>query len=68
MAKELQELPPFLTREEVANLLRVTIRSISRLVSQGRLRTLKLSRGPGGGRVLIARRELERFLDEAANG
>jgi excisionase family DNA binding protein len=58
------ELRPFLTRCEVAELLRISERTVRRLESVGRLRSLKLTPGRAG-RVLFRREELLRFVSDA---
>ena len=58
------ELPPFLTRCEVAELLRISERTVRRFEADGRLRSLKLTPGRAG-RVLFRREELQRFVAEA---
>lgn len=58
------ELPRFLTRCEVAELLRISERTVRRMESEGRLRSLKLTPGRSG-RVLFRREELLRFVAEA---
>jgi excisionase family DNA binding protein len=63
----IDQLPVHLTQAETAEVLRLSVRSINRLIEQGRLKGLKLTRGLGGGRVVVTRDELKRFLAEAAN-
>ena len=58
------ELRPFLTRCEVAELLRISERTVRRLESEGRLRSLKLTPGRAG-RVIFRREELLRFVSDA---
>jgi excisionase family DNA binding protein len=58
------ELRPFLTRCEVADLLRVSERTVRRMECEGRLQSLKLTPGRAG-RVLFRREELLRFVAEA---
>jgi excisionase family DNA binding protein len=58
------ELRPFLTRCEVAELLRISERTVRRLESEGRLRSLKLTPGRAG-RVIFRREELIRFVSDA---
>ena len=55
------ELPLFLTRCEVADLLRISERTVRRTESEGRLRSLKLTPGKAG-RVLFRREELLRLV------
>ena len=55
----LTELPSIVTRAEAAGALRVSTRTIDRLVSTGRLKAL---RGLGRHSVRIARADLERVL------
>ena len=60
-------LPRFLTRSEVADLLRISERTVRRMESEGRLRSLKLTPGRSG-RVLFRREELMRFVADAERG
>lgn len=62
IASTIADLPPFLLVAEVANTLRLSRRTVSRYVAEGRLRVLKTAEGSGAGRVLIPRGEVERFL------
>jgi excisionase family DNA binding protein len=62
---DLAEIPLLSTRAELAKLLRVEIRTVDRLVSEGRLRVTKLAQGKSG-RCVFLRAEIERFLLEAA--
>ena len=61
------DLPRFLTRCEVADLLRISERTVRRMESEGRLRSLKLTPGRAG-RVLFRREEVLRFVAEAEGG
>lgn len=58
----LQNEPPFLTRDEVAKILRVNVATISRLIQRGYLKSVRLTTGGGHQRIRIARTELERYL------
>jgi excisionase family DNA binding protein len=51
-----------LTRKEAAQLLRITVRSLERLVAAGKLKRTRV-----GGKVLIERSELERLVREGSN-
>jgi hypothetical protein len=54
---------PWLTKAQTAELLGyVALRSIERLVDDGRLTATRLSRGPRPGRVLIERASIARLL------
>ena len=59
----LADLPVILTRAEAAHALRVSTRTVDRLVSTGRLKAL---RGLGHS-VRIARADLERVLTTGGN-
>ena len=58
------DLRPFLTRCEVADLLRISERTVRRMETEGRLRSLKLTPGRAG-RVIFRREELLRFVSDA---
>lgn len=60
------DLPLLSTREEVAKLFRVEVRTVDRLMKEGRLRGTKLNPGKSG-RVVFLRSELARFLTEATS-
>ena len=62
-ASLLDGLPPLLTLREAAQLLRVSTKTISRWIAEGRLRSGRSAHG-GSGRVLIARTEVQRFLGD----
>ena len=55
-------LPPLATISETAETLRMSRRTVSRLLAQGRLDAVRTGVGGGSSRVLIARAELARFL------
>lgn len=57
-------LPLLMIIAEVADVLRVTERTVRRWEAEGRLRSLKLTPGRGGRRV-YARTEVLRFVAEA---
>jgi excisionase family DNA binding protein len=61
----LSNLPPFLTADEVAELLRVSRRTINDFLAQGRLDSMKITPGPGSGRRLIPREAVAKFLSSA---
>ncbi|MBN1654386.1 MAG: helix-turn-helix domain-containing protein [Deltaproteobacteria bacterium] len=59
----LAEYRPLMTFDEVQQLLNLTRRSVARLVSEGRLRGPKITRGSGtSGRRLILRDSVERLI------
>jgi excisionase family DNA binding protein len=59
----LTELPLLLSIDEVADLLRLKRRSITRMLQQGRLKSTKLTRSRGtAGRRLILRSSLEKLI------
>lgn len=62
IVEALKDEPPFLTREEVAKILRVNVATISRLISRGFLRSVRLNTGGGHQRIRIAKTELEKYL------
>lgn len=62
----LTDVAPILTLLEVAKLLRMSERNVRRLVSIGRIHSIKVSSGPGASRVLFARGEIARLLEEMA--
>lgn len=51
-----------LTRKEAAQLLRITVRSLERLVAAGKLKRTRV-----GGKVLIERCEIERLVREGSD-
>ena len=53
--------PPWLTLVEAAERLRVSKRTVARLIERGRLRTTRIGR-----RRLVHREELDAFLEAAA--
>lgn len=61
IAESIAELPPLVTKQEAAKTLRVSCRTIARLVARGHLRVLQHSTG-GSSRVLIPRPSLEAYL------
>ena len=61
----IETLPPLMKKTEVAALLRCSTRTVSRLITVGRLRSFRLNEGAGSGRQLIPRGEVERLLREA---
>lgn len=63
----LDGLPPILTLGEAAETLRVSRKTVSRWIAEGRLRAGRSAMG-GSGRVLIARPELARLLGELGIG
>ena len=70
-SKILPGVPPLLSIDEVASLLRLKRRSVTRMLQQGRLKASKLTRGPGtAGRRLVLRSSVEALiqagLDEVA--
>lgn len=58
----LVKLPPLATISETAETLRMSRRTVSRLLVQGRLNAVRTGVGGGSSRVLIARAEIARFL------
>lgn len=56
------KLPPLATISETAKTLRMSARTVSRLLAQGRLNAVRTGVGGGSSRVLIARAEIARFL------
>lgn len=56
------KLPPLATMSETADTLRMSRRTVSRLLVQGRLNAVRTGVGGGSSRVLIARAEIARFL------
>lgn len=61
----LKDQPPFLTRDEVAKILRLNVVTVSRLISRGYIRSVRLSTGGGHKRVRIAKTELEKYLSSS---
>jgi excisionase family DNA binding protein len=61
----LTELPPLLTAEEAASLLRTSRRNLQRWIASGRLRAIAGGVG-GSSRVLVPRTEIARFLASLA--
>lgn len=57
--------PARLTLKEAADMMRCSQRNVRRLLATGRLRSAKLSTG-GSSRVLIARSDIERLLQESS--
>jgi excisionase family DNA binding protein len=56
------KLPPLATISETADTLRMSRRTVSRLLVQGRLNAVRTGVGGGSSRVLIARAEIACFL------
>ena len=55
-------MPRLLSREELSDVLRISIRHISRFVSEGKLKPIRLGR-----RVLFSDSEVTRFLESQQN-
>ena len=53
----IEELPMLLTRQEAADFLRKHVRSLDRLIAQGKIKAVRV-----GGSVLVPRAEMERIL------
>jgi excisionase family DNA binding protein len=62
----LKDMPAFLTKNETADLLRIDLSTVTRLIADGFIRRLKLKR-TRCGRVLIPKNEIERFLSNATD-
>jgi excisionase family DNA binding protein len=62
IVKALREYPTFLTKPEVAEILRVNVTTVGRLIARGFLTSVKITPGAGPRRVRVAKTELERFL------
>lgn len=60
--------PIFLTKAETADLLRVDLSTVTRLINAKRLVPIKLGDMGGKSRVLIPRAELERYLSSMVKG
>jgi len=58
-----EQIPIYVTLDEVAQILRLSRTSINRLVRQGRLRSFKNSKARSAHR-LIAKADLEKFCQE----
>lgn len=56
----------YFTRQEAAAYLRISVESVKNAIQAGRLRAKKTGSG-GGGRVLIARADLDAWFDEMAD-
>lgn len=56
------KLPRLATISETAEALRMSTRTVSRLLAQGRLNAVRTGVGGGSSRVLSARVEIARFL------
>jgi len=61
IADAVSGLAPLVTISEAGAVLRTSVRNMRRIVSAGRLASLKQCEG-GSSRVLIPRAELERYL------
>ena len=55
----------FCTREEVSELLRISMRTLNRIMDEGQIKYIKLGEREYGG-VRIPKSEIYRLLDEAA--
>ncbi|RMG09914.1 MAG: DNA-binding protein [Planctomycetota bacterium] len=60
-------LPPLATRQEVADWLRVSPRTVARYIDSGRLASIRLTAGPGSGGVRIPRCAAAAFLAATTN-
>lgn len=65
VADATKDLPPFLTKDEIVAFLRVSLRSVDRLLDSGRLTRIKPVNGAPRGRCLIARASIVRLLVES---
>lgn len=61
ITEALADLPPIVTVEEAADVIRTTRRNLYRMVAAGRLHAVKAAEG-GSGRLLIPRASLEKYL------
>lgn len=61
-------LPPLARVPEVTAVLRVSSRTLRRMVAAGKIRGVKLGAGKGSDAVLIPRVELARFLRSRVSG
>jgi excisionase family DNA binding protein len=61
----LEELPALLTIKECADVCRVTTKTINRWIGEGRIKSFKLTDGPGSSKRLVPRNELIKMLRES---
>lgn len=62
-----RDLPGLLDTDAAAEFLGVTTRTLARWARSGRLAVVRLTPGPGTGRVRIPRAEIARLLADAAS-
>ncbi len=62
----MSKVPPLLTVEEVAEVLRCSPKTVHKMINEGRLRAFKL-RG-GTGQHLVRETDLTRFINATAAG
>ncbi len=63
----IRDLPGLVSTDAAAEFLGVSTRTLARWARTGRLRTVRLTPGPGSGRVRVPRAELARLIAEASS-